>query len=187
MPNASLKLFQGSLISIAMLRTALLLASSLLLTAPNAMAEGLSPSSHDTFERLDDLVLPVNAVSGSCPEQVRFWQETRREFEAGENNGTMLDVSSLSRGKTEFIDSQEHSVTFRAPVVPEFYSCVGHLDESDEHSQSLHHLWFEQGYVYFRFDIGAIAPAPHENWYFATITHQEIVGQYPYVRWAIGD
>lgn len=191
MLNTSLKLFKDSLVSISMLRnavrTTLLLASSLLLTAPHALAEGLSPSSHDTFERLDDLVLPVNVVSGSCPDQVRFWQETRREFEAGENNGTMLDVSSLSRGKTEFIDSQEHSVTFRAPVVPEFYSCVGHLDESDEHSQSLHYLWFKQGYVYFRFDIGAIAPAPDENWYFATITHQEIVGQYPYVRWAIGD
>ncbi|MBE9065522.1 hypothetical protein IQ260_02515 [Leptolyngbya cf. ectocarpi LEGE 11479] len=170
-----------------MLRTTALLATSLLLTAPNAMAAGLSPSSHDAFERLDDLVLPVNVVSGSCPEQVRFWQETRREFEAGENNGTMLDVSWLSRGKTEFIDSQEYSVTFRAPLIPEFYSCVGNLTESDEHSQSLHHLWFGQGYVYFRFDIGAIAPAPDENWYFATITHQEIVGQYPYVRWAVGD
>ena len=170
-----------------MVRTAFLIASSLLLAAPHAMAEGLSSSSRDTFERRDDLILPIEVTSGSCPEQVRFWQETRRNFEAGENNGTMLDVSSISRGKTEFIDSQEHSVTFRAPVVPEFYSCVGQLGESDDFYRSLYYLWFDQGYVYFRFDIGAIAPEPHENWYFANITHQEIVGQYPYVRWAVGD
>lgn len=186
-PNTSLKSFKASLMTISMVRTVLLIAGSLFLAAPHAMAEGLSPSSHDKFERLDDLILPIEVVSGSCPEQVRFWRETRREFEAGENNGTMLDVSSISRGKTEFIDSQEHSVTFRAPVVPEFYSCVGQLGESDDLYRLLYHLWFEQGYVYFRFDIGAIAPELHENWYFANITHQEIVGQYPYVRWAVGD
>ncbi|MEM8611631.1 MAG: hypothetical protein AAGF93_06400 [Cyanobacteria bacterium P01_H01_bin.105] len=169
-----------------MVRITALLASTLLLTAP-AMAEGLSPSSQDTFERLDDLVLSIDVVSGSCPDQVRFWQETRREFEAGENNGTMLDVSSLSQGNTEFIDNQEHSVTFRAPLTPEFYSCTGYLGESDTYARNLYHLWFEQGYVYFKFDVGPIAPEPDENWYFANITHQEIVGQYPYVRWAVGD
>ena len=170
-----------------MVRTAVLVTSSLLLMAPYAMAEGLSSSSQNTFERLDDLILPIEVVSGSCPEQVRFWQETRRNFEAGEHNGTMLDMSSISQGKTEFIDSQEYSVTFRAPLAPEFYSCTGNLGESDAYGHNLHHVWFKQGYVYFRFDIGSIAPAPDENWYFANITHQEIVGQYPYVRWAVGD
>ena len=170
-----------------MFRTTVLIASSLLLTTTAAVAEGLSPSSHDTFERLDDLIIPIDITSGSCPTQVRFWRETQRTFEAGDNVGMMLDVSAISRGKTEFIDSREHSVTFKTPLAPQFYTCVGSLGESDEHYRSLYHLWFEQGHVYFRFDIGEIAPEPEENWYFATITHQEIVGQYPYVRWAVGD
>ncbi|MEM1254474.1 MAG: hypothetical protein AAGI69_18740 [Cyanobacteria bacterium P01_H01_bin.21] len=170
-----------------MFRTAALLISSLLLTTTATVAEGLSPSSHDTFDRLDDLIIPIDISSGSCPIQVRFWQETRRDFEAGDNIGMMLDVSAISRGKTEFLESQEHSVTFKTPLAPQFYSCVGTLGDSDQHYRHLYDLWFEQGHVYFRFDIGAIAPAPDENWYFATITHQEIVGQYPYVRWAVGD
>ncbi|EKV01875.1 hypothetical protein Lepto7375DRAFT_4068 [Leptolyngbya sp. PCC 7375] len=170
-----------------MFRTTVLLVGSLLLTVPAAIAEGLSTSSHDTFDRLEDLIIPIDVASGSCPDQVRFWREIRRDFEAGESSGIMLDVASISRGKTEFIDSQEYFVTFKTPLAPEFYTCVGSLGESDEHYRSLYHLWFEQGHVYFRFDIGAIAPEPDENWYFATITHQEIVGQYPYVRWAVGD
>ncbi|NEZ63273.1 hypothetical protein D0962_10835 [Leptolyngbyaceae cyanobacterium CCMR0082] len=178
-----------------MFRTPVLLVGSLLLMGPAAIAQaltgqfaqGLSPSSRDDFERLDDLIIPIEATSGSCPQEVRFWKETHRNFEAGENSGIMLDVSSVSRGKTEFIDSQEHSVTFRTPLAPEFYNCVGKLGESEEHYRPLYSLWFEEGHVYFHFDISPIAPEPHENWYFATITHQEIVGQYPYVRWAAGD
>lgn len=154
---------------------------------PVAMAEGLSASSRDTFDRLEDLIIPIDVTSGSCPKHVRFWQETRRDFEAGENSGMMLDVSSISRGNTKFIDSQEHSVIFRTPLAPEFYTCVGSLGENTEHDRTLYTLWFEGGHVYFQFDINPVAPEPHEDWYFATITHQEIVGQYPYIRWAVGD
>ncbi|MEO0397179.1 MAG: hypothetical protein AAF243_14515 [Cyanobacteria bacterium P01_A01_bin.137] len=170
-----------------MFRIVALLASSLLIIPPVAMAQGLSPSSRDTFERQEDLLIPVEVTSGSCPTQVRFWQESHRHFEAGDNSGIMLDVSTIGQGKTEFIDSQDYSVTFKTPLSPKFYSCVGRLGDSEDHYRSLYDLWFVQGHVFFRFDITPIAPAPEENWYFATITHQEILGQYPYVRWAAGD
>ncbi len=176
-----------------MLRIIPLAVSTSLIVSPSALAEGLSPSSRDTFERSDDIVLPVSVTAGSCPSEIRFWQEYNPHMEAGDSLGLMLDVATLSRGKTEFIDSQEHSVTFRTPLAPQFYSCVANLGNSDQlddsarHYRRLYDIWFEQGYVYFHFDVSPIAPAPEEDWYFAGITHQEIVGQYPYVRWIVAD
>ncbi|MEO0869995.1 MAG: hypothetical protein AAFY17_16495 [Cyanobacteria bacterium J06642_11] len=170
----------------------LLLGSTLLIALP-AMAEGLSPSSRDTFERREDIVLPVATTAGECPTDIRLWRESALQFEAGDSVGMMLDVSAMGQGTTEFMDSQPHSVTFRTPLNREFYSCVGYLGNSDSlddaarHYRRLYDIWFGQGHVYFRFDIGPIAPEPHENWFFAEISHQDIVGQYPYVRWVVGD
>ena len=162
-------------------------------TASTARAAGLSPSSQN-FERLDNVVLPVEVTSGSCPNTVELWQEYDPNYEAGDHSGLMLNVTSIGQGSTEFVDSQEHSVTFRTPLAPQFYSCVADLgqddtfDESAQYYRKLYDVWFGQGYVYFRLDISSIAPEPHErDWYYADITHQAIVGQYPYVRWAVGD
>ena len=170
-----------------------LLSTTVLALAPPVMAAGLSPSSQENFARLDDVVLPVEVTAGNCPDEIRLWREYALNFEVGDHSGIMLDIASISQGKTEFIDSQEHSVTFRTPLTPEFYSCVASLGDGDnldhgaQHYRQLYDLWFGQGHVYFHFDISPIAPEPHEDWYFAKITHQEIVGQYPYVRWAVGD
>ena len=170
-----------------------LLLSCSLLSMPTARAEGLSPSSRDTFERRDDVILPITTTAGNCPNEIRLWRESAIQFEAGDSIGLMLDVTSISQGQTEFIDSQQQSVTFRNPLNPEFYTCVGYLgnsetlDDSARHYRKLYDIWFGQGHIYFQFDIGPIAPEPHENWYYAAITHQDIVGQYPYVRWAVGD
>ncbi|MBT9313101.1 hypothetical protein [Leptothoe kymatousa] len=171
---------------------ALLLISTVSI-APSAMAEGLSPSSRDTFERRDDIALPVETTAGDCPTEIRIWQESAIQFEAGDSIGMMLDVSTMGQGKTEFMDSQQQSVTFRTPLNQAFYNCVGYLgdgntlDEAAQHYRQLYDIWFGQGHVYFQFDIGPIAPQADENWYFANITHQDIVGQYPYVRWTFGD
>ena len=171
-----------------MLRVVPLLIGTTLLMASTAMAEGLSPSSRDNFDRQDDLVIAIETTQGNCPTQIRFWREYESYFEPGEHSGMMLDVSSIGQGDTEFIDSQDNSVTFRTPLTPEFYTCVGSLASSDEERQHrLFNIWFGQGHVYFHFDVSPIAPAYQEDWYFANITHQEIVGQYPYVRWAVGD
>ncbi|MEM9804180.1 MAG: hypothetical protein AAF959_02785 [Cyanobacteria bacterium P01_D01_bin.56] len=168
--------------------------SSTLLITPAALAEGLSTSSQDTFERSDNVTLPIEVTSGNCPSTVELWQEYAINYEAGEHSGFMLNVTALAQGNTEFVDSQEYSVTFRTPLIPEFYSCVAYLDddntldESDQYYRQMYDIWFGQGHVYFHFDISPIAPEPHErDWYYANITHQEIVGQYPYVRWAVGD
>lgn len=170
-----------------------LLLGSPLFVAPAAMAEGLSPSSRDTFERRDDIVLPVETTAGDCPTEIRFWRESAIQFEAGDSIGMMLDVSPMGQGATEFMDSQRQSVTFRTPLNREFYSCVGYLGDGDtldnaaQHYRQLYDIWFGQGHVYFQFDIGPIAPQTHENWFYAEISHQDIVGQYPYVRWVVGD
>ncbi|MEM6251780.1 MAG: hypothetical protein AAF821_02555 [Cyanobacteria bacterium P01_D01_bin.156] len=180
-----------------MLRTLSVLSfatSAAFLMVPAASANGLSLSSRDTFERMDNIILPVEATSGSCPSTVELWQESAVSYEAGDHSGLMLNVVAIAQGNTEFIDSQEYSVTFRSPLKPEFYSCVAYLgndanfDEIAQYYRKLYDIWFSQGHVYFRLDISPIAPEPHErDWYYANITHQEIVGQYPYVRWAVGD
>lgn len=154
--------------------------------APKAIAQGLSPSSRDDFERQTDLIMPVQPLMGNCPTQVRFWREYQTAFEPGDHLGLMLDVSSIGEGETEFIDSQDHAVTFRTLLPPEFNSCVGTLAHSDERQRRLLNVVFSTGYVYFHFDVSPIKPAVDDT-YFVNITHQEIVGQYPYVRWAIGD
>lgn len=168
-----------------MLRRLLLIVSTVLFSSNVAVAAGLSPSSDDTFARQQDLTLPIQTLEGSCPTQVRFWRESGY-FEPGEQLGIMLDVSSIGQGTTEFIDSQDDSVTFRTPLKPEFYSCIGTLAHSEERQRRPLNLVFSQGHVYFHFDITPLKPV-REDTYFVTITRQEIVGQYPYVRWAVGD
>ena len=153
---------------------------------PQAVAQGLTTTSGDTFERQADLMIPIQTMMGSCPTQVRFWREYQTDFEPGDHLGLMLDVSSIGQGETEFIDSQDHAVTFRTPLSPEFYSCIGTLAHSDERQRRLLNMVFSAGYAYFHFDISPIKPA-FEDTYFVNITHQEIVGQYPYVRWSVGD
>lgn len=155
------------------------------LLAPQVAAQGLAPDSQDTFERQQDLVLSIQAIAGSCPTQVRFWRESGY-FEPGEKLGIMLDVSSIGQGETKFINSQDNSVTFRTSLKPEFYSCIGTLGHSEERHRRLLNLVFSQGHMYFHFDISPIKPV-NDNTYFVTIVHQEIVGQYPYVRWVVGD
>lgn len=175
-----------------MLHITLLIISTFLAWTPAAaLADGLSSSSRDTFERADDIVLPVEVFTGNCPSQIRLWQEYDPSVEAGDSLGIMLDVSTISRGSTEFINSQEHSVTFRTPLAPEFYNCVGYAGISNNLEASphrrLYRIEFGEGYVYFTFDIGTLALTANEDWYFAGITHQDIVGQYPYVRWIVAD
>lgn len=166
--------------------------STTLLSAPITMAAGLSPSSRDNFERLEDLVLPLEVTAGSCPSQIRLWQEHNPHVPAGESLGIMFDVATLSQGNTEIIDSQPSSVTFRTPLKPAFYSCVatlgdGDLDDHASYYRRLYDIQFDQGHVYFRFDVELDLPASEEDYFFAGIAHQEIIEQHPYVRWVMAD
>ncbi|MEO0869994.1 MAG: hypothetical protein AAFY17_16490 [Cyanobacteria bacterium J06642_11] len=149
---------------------------------PMARADGLSSSPLEGFERLDDVTIPIRTISGSCPNSVTFWRD-RFDFEHGAYTGVMLNVATIGQGETEFIDNQERSVTFKTPLKPQFYSCTGTLSSGPhppvEH-RHLYHLWFEQGHVFFRLDLG---PKPADATQLSSISHQEIIGQYPYAQW----
>ncbi|MGD1856571.1 MAG: hypothetical protein ACFB2W_20215 [Leptolyngbyaceae cyanobacterium] len=156
--------------------------SAIACLTPVARADGLSSSPMEGFERLDDATIPVRTISGSCPESVTFWRD-RFEFEHGAYTGVMLNVAPIGQGQTEFMESQERAVTFKTPLKPQFYSCIGTLS-SGPHSpvehRHLYHLWFAQGHVFFRLDLG---PKPADATQLSSISHQEIVGQYPYAQW----
>lgn len=156
--------------------------SAAFLLTPTARADGLSSSPLEGFERLDDATLPIKTISGSCPDSITFWRE-RFEFEHGAYTGVMLNVATLGQGETDVIDAQERSVTFKTPLKPQFYSCVGTLSSGPQPPvahRHLYHLWFEQGHVFFRLDLG---PKPADATQLASLSHHEIMGQYPYAQW----
>lgn len=148
----------------------------------DARADGLSSSPLEGFQRLDDATLPTKTISGSCPETVTFWRE-RFEFEHGAYTGVMLNVATIGQGVTTVSDHQERSITYKTPLKPQFYSCIGTLSSGPhpplEH-RHLYHLWFEQGHVFFRLDLG---PKPADAPQLSSLSHHEIIGQYPYAQW----
>lgn len=162
--------------------TVLLAISAAFVLAPAAKADSFSSSPMEGFERLEDANIPIKTISGNCPESVTFWRE-QFDFEHGVYTGVMLNVATMGQGQTEFFDSQERSVTFKAPLKPKFYNCIGTLSSGPhpaiEH-RHLYHLWFEQGHVFFRLDLG---PKPANPTRLSSISYQEIISQYPYAQW----
>jgi hypothetical protein len=135
------------------------------------------------FERQDDVVLPIHAASGHCPDNIRVWEELRF-YEGGVEHGVTLDIAPIARDAAQFMDSQERVLIYAAPLQNEYANCSGWVDSfSPVYAEHLaYNVWFQWGHVYFRFDLDYLGPADETG-----ISYQSIRSGRPYLRWSRAD
>ncbi len=157
--------------------TSLNLFSALLVMAPtSAQAQPTKPALPKTPP---NTVLNVERQSGTCPKTIGLWTSFRY-YEGGGEHTVIASILAVA-GSAKLTLSSKKLVEYRAPLKQAYAACVGKaIDESD--GEDRYRFLFRDGKVYFR-----VVLPPDTDANPSSFSAVSILGERPYVRWAIAD
>lgn len=124
-----------------------------------------------------NITFNVQRQTGTCPTTVRLWSSSRW-YEGGAENTVIADTLAIA-GSARLVRSGKRLVEYTAPLKKNYASCVG---EATSQELRPYKFRFGSGNVSFRVELPSDSPGlPSE------ISVRSIVGERPYVRWAIAD
>lgn len=125
---------------------------------------------------------PDGAFDGGCPKDVTVISRSSPYREGGYDAFGTAQLFKIA-GPARFEASDRFSVTWRAPLKPQYRSCIataGLVDDDDAPNQSFMWMRFDNGYAYFILDMSGYSDV---NGYTLNILYQNIEEGNPTWRW----
>lgn len=132
------------------------------------------PSAVPNFE--PNMILNVNAESGTCPETVGLYS-FGLGYEGGAEHIAIPDTLTIAHSP-KVVSESEQSVKYEAQLSDRYSDCVG---QAVSETPAAYTFDFREGKVFFTVDVASL------NLPYAQITSSELLAMRPYIRWAVAD